>query len=133
KSPPEAETVGQYELRLLRRDGRALGILDHRRRGEGGVLAALGERDRLLRAERPRMEEIQVFRMLGEALGLRQPGAVVLRRVPRDGERGVHRLLERRARDIRRAGVAAAHLGAFAEIDRNADRAVAVVLDGIGL
>jgi len=79
KAAAEAEAVGEHELRLLRRDGRAFGILDHRRRGEGGVLAALRERDRLFRAERPGMEQVQVFRVLREQLGLGQARGVVLR------------------------------------------------------
>src|ERR1043165_7165528 len=48
-------------------------------------------------------------------------------------ERRGDRLLERRAREIRRARVAAPRLRALAEIDGDADAAVAVVLDRIGL
>src|SRR5436190_1176489 len=50
-----------------------------------------------------------------------------------DSEGGIDRLLQRRAGEIRRAGVAAAHLRPFAEIDGDADAAVAVMLDGVGL
>src|SRR6266404_9895145 len=51
----------------------------------------------------------------------------------RDGERCIDRLLERRTREVGGAGVAAAHFGTLAQVDRDADAAVAVMLDGVGL
>src|SRR5512145_396770 len=52
--------------------------------------------------------------------------------MPCDRRRGVDRLLERGAREIRRAGMTAAHFGPITQVHRDADRAVAVVLDGVG-
>src|SRR4051794_3549794 len=78
------------------------------------------------------MEEIEVRRLLCDELRVRQPGAVVLGRVARYGEGGVDRLLERRARDIGSARVAAPHFRPLAEVNRDADGAVAVVLDRVG-
>src|SRR5438477_2490356 len=53
--------------------------------------------------------------------------------MPRYGEGGIDRLLERRGRDIRGARVAAPHFRPLAEVNRDADGPVAVVLDGFGL
>src|SRR5262249_14471295 len=80
-----------------------------------------------------RVEKIEVGQLLRQLVGVGQPGRVVLGRVARDRYRRVDSLLERGARKIRGAGVAAAHLRTVAEVHRDAERAVAVVLDGVGL
>ena len=70
--------------------------------------------------QRPRVEEIEVGRARARAAPASgRPGAVVLGRVARDCERRVDRLLERRGREVGRAGVAAARLRPLAEVHRS--------------
>jgi hypothetical protein len=75
------------------------------------------------------MEKIEVGNLTREQRGVRQTGAVVLRGVTRDRERGTHRLLERGRREVGGAGVAAPRVRALADVNRDADALVAVVLD----
>jgi hypothetical protein len=56
KAASESKAIGKHELRLLRRNRGALGVLDDGRGGERRILAALGECDRFLGAQGPRME-----------------------------------------------------------------------------
>src|SRR4051812_29936646 len=133
KAAGEAEAVGEHELRLLRRDRRALGVADHRRSGERRVLAALGELDRLFGAERPRVEKIEILGRFCQQFRFRQACAVILCGVTRNRQGRIHRLLERRARKVGGTGMAAPDFRALAEVDGDADRAVAIVLDSVGL
>ena len=130
----EAQAVGEHELRLLRRDAwrpRSCGSSSTPRRPppRSAARARSPPRCRAPRGERDRGRA----RRAPASSGVGQAGAVVLGGVARDGERGVDRLLERRAREVRGAGVPAARLRPLAEIHRDAERAVAVVLDGVGL
>src|SRR2546430_1347573 len=79
------------------------------------------------------MKKIEVLGRFRQQVRFRQASAVILRGMPCDRQRRIHRLLERRARKIRGAGMPAAHARPLAEVESDADRAVAVVLDGVGL
>ena len=66
--------------------------------------------DRSVGVERPRMEQVEVARSLlrrGQVGGVGQPGRRILGREARDVVGGAHRLLERGAREVGAAGVAA--------------------------
>ena len=81
-----------------------------------------------LHRESPRMKEAQVRRRSPEqALRVRQARRLVGRRVARDRACRFHRALDRLARQVRRAGVAAA----LAEVHGDAQALVAVVFDGL--
>ena len=128
----EAARVGGVEMRLLRRHAGAFGVGDAAIDGERRRLAAAGELDRRLGIDRPGMEEIEVAscrRRVGEVGLVGQTRRRILGREAGDVVRGAHRLLERRRREVRRARVAAP----LADIDRDADRLVAVALDVLGL
>ena len=84
--------------------------------------------DRRSRVDGPGMEQVEVARQrLAErqVVGVGQAGGRVFGGEARDVVGGAHRLLERRAREIGGARVAAA----LADVDRDADRLVAVALD----
>ena len=71
-----------------------------------------------------RVKQVQVRLLVGlrDVLRVRQPGHRVLGGEARDVVRRLHRLADRRFREIRRAGVAAT----LAQVDRHAQRLVAV-------
>jgi hypothetical protein len=123
----ETETVGRHELRLLRRDRRALGIADQRAGGEGGLLATPRRLDRVFHGQRPRMVQIQIGAVAGQQRGVGQPGAIVRGGEAGDGERRLDGLAQGLRREIGGAGVALA----LAAIDGDADALVAVELDGL--
>ena len=130
----EAQAVGEHELRLLRRNARALGIPDLRRQRERRALGAPRDPDRLLGAEVPGMVEVEVA---GGACasspgsgGPAQSSTAVLRAIAAAASTA---LASAAGGKIRGAGVAAARVRALAEIHRDADALVAVVLDRFGL
>src|SRR5688500_7694042 len=128
----EAQAVGEHELRLLRRDRGAFGVADALRHGERRRLAAPREVDRLLGGQRPGMEKIELGRLARERLGVGQPGAIILRGMPRDGRGRLDRLADGVGGKIGSAGMAAPRLRALAPVHGHPDAAVAVVLYRVG-
>jgi hypothetical protein len=83
---------------MLPRDARAFGVADLLRCAERRRLAALGDADRVLGREVPRMEEIEVGKLARQQVRVGQAGRLVLGGVARDRHGGVDGLLERGAR-----------------------------------
>ena len=88
--------------------------------------------DRLLGVDRPGMEQVEVAPrgcVVGQVGFVGQAGGRIFGGEAGDVVRGAHRLLERGAREVGRARVAAP----LADVDGHADRLVAVALDVLGL
>ncbi|MNT34762.1 hypothetical protein D3C72_1707600 [compost metagenome] len=114
---------------MLRGNARAVAVADFRRDRERGRFGATGDVDGALGVHRPRMEQVQVLRVLLEQVFLGQPGAIVLGGEAGDVVGGLGRGAQRRRREIGRAGVAAP----LADHHRHANHLVAVLLDRLHL
>ena len=79
----------------------------------------------------PWVIQVEVGLIAREELGLRQPGTIVLGGVACDGNGRFHSLAQRGGREIRGAGMAALHVRPRAEVDRDADALVAIVLERV--
>ena len=92
-----------------------------------------GDLGRGLGIDGPRVEQVQVAvarrRRLRHVVGIRQTGGGIFGGEARDVVGGPHRLLERRAREVGRARIAAP----LPDVDGDADRLVAVALDVLDL
>ena len=114
-------------MALLGRDARALAVGDAFVGGESRRLAGKRDPRGLFAVDVPGMEQVQVGLLvgLGDVLCLRQAGHRVLGGETRDVVGGLHRLLERCAREVGGAGVAPL----AADVDRDAEGLVPVALD----
>ena len=124
----ETAAVAGEEMRLLGRDSGTLGIGDAAVSREGSTLATARDLGRLGRIDQPRVKKVEVARRrvaAGHVGHVRQTCGRVLGGEARDVECGPHRLLERGARIVRRARVAAP----LPEVDRDAQRLVTIALD----
>ena len=111
------------------RDGRALGVLDARVDVAAGGLALAGEHDGLVRLDRPVEIELEVGEFGGELRGIGEAGAIVFGGVARDAAGLLDRVADRRRREVGGAGGTLAG----AEVDGDADAAVALVFDRLDL
>src|SRR5438046_277373 len=106
----KAARVAGEEMRLLRRDAGALRIGDAAIDRQRGALATRRDLDRALGIDVPRMEKVEVARgSLAECqvLLVGQARSRVLGGEAGDVVGRLHRLPQRRAREVRRARVAA--------------------------
>ena len=94
-----------------------------------GAFAGLRQLDRALDRQVPRMPQVEIGNVAREHVLVRESGAIVGCREARDRQRGIHRVAHRLRREIGGAGVPAL----LADVDRDADALVAVVLDGFDL
>ena len=125
----ETARRSQHEVRMLRRDARAIAVADLRAHGKGSGFGSARDFDCGLRIDHPRVVELQVLRMLLQQLFFGQACAIVIRRETRNVVGSLDRGTQRGRREIRRAGVAAL----LAQHDRHADDLVAVLLNGLDL
>ena len=108
---------------------RALGVGDARIVGACRLLAAARDLDGLFRTQVPGMEEIERSHLARLQLRLHQPRAGVLAAVTCDGVRRLHRLAQRLGAEIGAAG----RTLAAAQVDRDLQRLVALMLQGLQL
>jgi hypothetical protein len=124
----KATAVAGVEMRLLRRNASPFGVGDAPVGPQCRRLAAQRDLGGALGVDVPGMEEVEVQprhrpqRQIGR---LGQAGGAVLSGEAGDVVGRLHRLAQRGRREVRGAGIAAA----LAEVDRHADRLVAVALD----
>ena len=123
----EAERVAVDAGVALRVDRRTLGVGDPRIHRQSRRLARARQLDGPLRREVPGVIKIQVGNVARQGFGLDQPGVGILGRVARDGAGLLHRLAHRRRGQVRGARRALA----LAEVHRDTQAAVALVLDGV--
>src|SRR5262245_21880209 len=110
-------------------DSGALGVGDARVDGAAGRLADPRALHRLLGRYLPGMIQVEIRYVARQLLGIREPGAVVLGRVPRD----VAGLLDGLGHRARRQVRGTRRTLALAEVDGDAHAAIALVLDGLDL
>ena len=125
----EVARVGQHEVPGRRVDVRALGVDDLRAHRERRGLAALRQADRLVRVEQPRVEQIEVRRVSLQRVRVRQSRGIVLGGEARDVVRRLHRLPDRRPREVGRRRVAAP----LADVHGDGQSLVAGALDRLHL
>ena len=120
--------VRAEEVAVLRGHARAFAVGDARVGVEGRAFAAQRQLRGLLARDLPGMEQVQVrlFAERRHVLGLGQPRHRVLRREARDVVGRLHGTLDGGPREVGGARVAAL----AADIDRDAQRLVAVALHG---
>ena len=124
----KAARVAHEEMRLLGTHAGTLGIGDAPIGAERRRFAAQRQRSRRLGIDGPGMEQVEVAlgrSGAGQVGRVGQAGRRVLGREARNVVGRLHRLLDRRARKVRRAGIATA----LADIDGDAERLVAIALD----
>ncbi len=121
--------VGAEEMALLGRHAGALAVGDALAGLQRGRLAFQRDGCGLLAGDGPGVEQVQVGVVGSNVVFVGQAGHRVFRGEARNVEGGLHGLLDRGARKIRRAGIAAA----VAHVDGHAERLVTVALDVLQL
>jgi len=129
----EAERVGDDEMRLLGIHAGAFAVGHALVDGKGGGFAAQGQLHGFFCGHEPGVAQLEVAWMHFQHVGFGQAGAIVDRGEAGDVVGGIDRGFERLARKVGRAGVAAAHLAQFAQVDGDAHALVFVLLDGVDL
>ena len=124
-APPEAMRVGTEEMALLRRYRSPFAVADLRITGKSGVFTSQCQLRGRIGIDIPGVKQIQLAHVGFHVLLVGQAGSRVLRRVARHIVGRLHRLLDRLARKVGGAGIATL----LADVDRHAERLVAVALD----
>ena len=129
KARQKTETVAVHAHAAVRRDGRALGILESRITGQSGGLALARQLHCLLGQDVPVVIKIQIGNLARQRVGVGQSGAWIGRRVLRNRRGLHHRFVHRRRPQVGGARRALR----LTEVDRDRQAAIAVVFDGIDL